>query len=116
MYRAKDSLLPIQYYNKLPKNQTCDVAYVMDPSIATSNTIIAVVSMLKRWGAKRIIVVSTSFIVEWLSFLIAMPLSIFFFHIAAVGRYWHSSRIVQVARDAPNYQCLRWSHGRATIS
>ena len=57
MYRAKDSLLPIQYYNKLPKLQACDVAYVLDPSIATSNTIIAVVSLLKRWGAKKIIVV-----------------------------------------------------------
>eukprot|EP00597_Dinobryon_sp_UTEXLB2267_P005992 CAMPEP_0170079638 /NCGR_PEP_ID=MMETSP0019_2-20121128/15963_1 /TAXON_ID=98059 /ORGANISM="Dinobryon sp., Strain UTEXLB2267" /LENGTH=228 /DNA_ID=CAMNT_0010293183 /DNA_START=57 /DNA_END=743 /DNA_ORIENTATION=- len=58
MYRAKDSLLPIQYYNKLPKLQACDVAYVLDPSIATSNTIIAVVSLLKRWGAKKIIVLA----------------------------------------------------------
>eukprot|EP01036_Dinobryon_divergens_P032975 gene32975-42669_t len=58
MYRAKDSLLPIQYYNKLPKHQACDVAYVLDPSIATSNTLIAVVSLLKRWGAKKIIVLA----------------------------------------------------------
>lgn len=58
MYRSKDSLLPIQYYNKLPKNQVCDVAYVVDPCIATSGTIEAVVSILKRWGAKRIVVVS----------------------------------------------------------
>ena len=57
MYRSKDSLLPIQYYNKLPKNQACDVAYVLDPSIATSNTITAVISLLKRWGAKKIVVV-----------------------------------------------------------
>lgn len=58
MYRSKDSLLPIQYYNRLPKNQTCDVAYVVDPCIATSNTIHAVVSILKKWGAKRIVVIA----------------------------------------------------------
>ena len=58
MYRAKESLLPIQYYNRLPKNKVCDVAYVVDPCIATSNTIHAVVSILKRWGAKRIVVIS----------------------------------------------------------
>lgn len=58
MYRSKDSLLPIQYYNRLPKNETCDVAYVVDPCIATSNTIHAVVSILKKWGAKRIVVIA----------------------------------------------------------
>jgi uracil phosphoribosyltransferase len=58
MYRQKDSLLPIQYYNKLPKDKKCDVAFIVDPCIATSNTIQAVVSIVKRWGAKRIVVVA----------------------------------------------------------
>ena len=58
MYRAKTSLLPVQYYNRLPKDTVCDVAYIMDPCIATSNTIHAVVSIVKRWGAKRIVVIS----------------------------------------------------------
>lgn len=58
MYRAKESLLPIQYYNRLPKHSTCDVAYVVDPCIATANTINAVVSILKRWGAKKIVVIA----------------------------------------------------------
>lgn len=58
MYRAKESLLPIQYYNRLPKGKTCDVAYVVDPCIATANTINAVVSILKRWGAKKIVVIA----------------------------------------------------------
>jgi len=58
MYRSKLSHLPVQYYNRLPKNQPCDIAYVVDPCIATSNTIHAVVSILKRWGAKKIIVIS----------------------------------------------------------
>jgi uracil phosphoribosyltransferase len=59
MYRAKESLLPIQYYNRLPKGQTCDVAYIVDPCIATANTVNAVVSILKRWGAKKIVVIAT---------------------------------------------------------
>lgn len=58
MYRSKDSLLPIQYYNRLPKEPNCDVAYVVDPCIATSNTVHAVVSILKRWGAKKIVVIA----------------------------------------------------------
>jgi uracil phosphoribosyltransferase len=58
MYRAKDSYLPVQYYNRLPKNQQCDVAFVVDPCIATANTVHAVVSILKRWGAKRIVVIA----------------------------------------------------------
>ena len=58
MYRAKDSLLPIQYYNRLPKHEQCDVAYIVDPCIATANTIHAVVSILKKWGARKIVVVA----------------------------------------------------------
>lgn len=58
MYRSKLSNLPVQYYNRLPRNEPCDVAFVVDPCIATSNTLHAVVSILKRWGAKRIVVIS----------------------------------------------------------
>jgi len=59
MYRAKESLLPVQYYNRLPRDQVCDVAYICDPCIATANTIHAVCSIVKRWGAKRIVVIAT---------------------------------------------------------
>jgi uracil phosphoribosyltransferase len=59
MYRAKASLLPVQYYNRLPKNETCDVAYICDPCIATSNTIHAVCSIVRKWAPKaRIVVVA----------------------------------------------------------
>jgi uracil phosphoribosyltransferase len=49
MYRNKTSLLPIQYYNKLPKDGASDVAYICDPCIATSNTLSACVNMVKKW-------------------------------------------------------------------
>jgi uracil phosphoribosyltransferase len=58
MYRAKGSLLPIQYYNRLPRDEKCDVAFITDPCIATSNTLQAAVSIVKRWGAKKIIVIA----------------------------------------------------------
>ena len=47
MYRSK-SLMPVQYYNRLPKKCEVDVAYVLDPLIATSATIISVAGILKK--------------------------------------------------------------------
>ena len=58
MFRSKSHNIPIQYYNRLPKDQACDVAYVVDPCIASSNTVSAVVSILKKWGAKRVVVIA----------------------------------------------------------
>jgi len=60
MYRSKGSLLPIQYYNRLPRDdgEKCDTAFITDPCIATSNTLQAAVSIVKRWGAKRIVIVA----------------------------------------------------------
>lgn len=53
MYRTK-TLMPVQYYNRLPKVCDVDVAYVLDPLIATSNTVISVVGILKKWGVAEI--------------------------------------------------------------
>ena len=59
MYRNKSSLLPIQYYNKLPRQASLcsEVAFVLDPMIAGGATISAVVSILKQWGAAKIVVI-----------------------------------------------------------
>ena len=59
MYRSHKSLLPVQYYNRLPRDQEpSDVCIVLEPIIATAATILAVTSILKAWGAKKIIVVA----------------------------------------------------------
>merc|ERR1712194_106281 len=50
--------MPVQYYNRLPKVCDVDVAYVLDPLIATSNTVISVVGILKKWGVSEIHVLS----------------------------------------------------------
>lgn len=84
MYRNKQSLLPVQYYNKLPKTCNAEVAIVLEPVIATgtsssglsvfakrftcspisplcivAGTIIATVAILKTWGVPKIKIVST---------------------------------------------------------
>jgi uracil phosphoribosyltransferase len=56
MYRTK-SLMPVQYYNRLPKKCDVDVAYVLDPLIATSATIISVCGIVKKWGVSEIHVI-----------------------------------------------------------
>jgi uracil phosphoribosyltransferase len=57
MYRGKD-MLPIQYYNRLPKTCIYDVAFILDPVISTSNTVSSVVGILSKWGVKKIHVIS----------------------------------------------------------
>lgn len=44
----KKGSMPVQYYNRLPRKCESDVAYVLDPIIATANTIMSVVSILKK--------------------------------------------------------------------
>lgn len=58
MYRNKNSLMPIQYYNKLPKDHACDIAFICDPCIATANSLSACINLIKKWGAKKIIVIA----------------------------------------------------------
>ncbi|CAM9359456.1 unnamed protein product, partial [Ascophyllum nodosum] len=58
MYRNPGSNIPVQYYNRLPKGNPSDVALILDPVIASSRTITAVVSIVKKWGAKKIKVVT----------------------------------------------------------
>ncbi|CAM9355970.1 unnamed protein product [Choristocarpus tenellus] len=58
MYRNPGSMIPVQYYNRLPKGHPSDVALVLDPIIASSRTICAVVSIVKKWGARKVKVVT----------------------------------------------------------
>jgi len=61
LFRDKHTLSPVEYYNKLPPLNTAsqvDIAFVVDPIIATGGTAATVVSILKEWGVKRIIFTS----------------------------------------------------------
>ncbi|KAG1056079.1 hypothetical protein G6F46_005918 [Rhizopus delemar] len=52
IYREKMSHQPVEYYNKLPQIPNVNICYVLDPIIATGNTAVATVNMLKDWGLK----------------------------------------------------------------
>jgi uracil phosphoribosyltransferase len=51
IYRDKTSLLPVEYYNKLPKRVDCDTVFVLDPCPISGATAIAAIDILKAWGA-----------------------------------------------------------------
>jgi uracil phosphoribosyltransferase len=54
LYRDHRTLLPVEYYNKLPVEPTVDICLVLDPMLATAGSATATVKLLKEWGAKRI--------------------------------------------------------------
>ena len=61
LFRDKHTLLPVEYYNKLPSPGAAglvDVAFVVDPIIATGGTAATVVAILKEWGVQKIIFTS----------------------------------------------------------
>ncbi len=54
LFRDEETLRPVEYYNKLPVSPTVDVCLVLDPMLATGGSAVAVVDILKEWGARRI--------------------------------------------------------------
>lgn len=58
IFREKKTMQPVEYYNKLPEHCQVDIAYVLDPMIATGGTAIAAIDILKEWGVGRIKVIA----------------------------------------------------------
>ena len=54
LYRDHRTLLPVEYYNKLPVQPTVDICFVLDPMLATAGSATATVKVLKEWGAQKI--------------------------------------------------------------
>jgi uracil phosphoribosyltransferase len=54
LFRDEQTLRPVEYYNKLPVSPTVDVCVVLDPMLATGGSAVAVMNILKEWGARRI--------------------------------------------------------------
>jgi uracil phosphoribosyltransferase len=54
LYRDHRTLKPIAYYNKLNNKTRLDVAYVVDPMLATGGSAVAAIDELKKWGVRRI--------------------------------------------------------------
>lgn len=54
LYRDPDTLKPVEYYVKLPKDVSDREMIVVDPMLATGGSAIEAVNVLKRNGAKNI--------------------------------------------------------------
>lgn len=61
LFRDKHTLSPVEYYNKLPApgaHGRVDIAFVVDPIIATGGTAATVVAILREWGVRKVIFTS----------------------------------------------------------
>ncbi len=54
LYRDPETLQPVQYYLKLPDDIEQRQVIVVDPMLATGNSAVAAISLLKEAGARRI--------------------------------------------------------------
>lgn len=54
LYRDPASLLPVEYYLKLPEDMAARLAIVVDPMLATGRSAAAAVARLKQAGAREI--------------------------------------------------------------
>ena len=57
MFKRSGSDRPVEYYSRLPKHggDSCDIAFILDPVVATAKTMTPVIAKLKAWGAHRIV-------------------------------------------------------------
>lgn len=54
IYRDHATLLPVEYYSRLQGLPTANLYLILDPMLATGQSAVAAVDMLKRWGATRV--------------------------------------------------------------
>ena len=54
LYRDPETLQPVQYYCKLPDQLQDRICIVVDPMLATGNSSVAAIDLLKRAGATNI--------------------------------------------------------------
>ena len=49
-YRDEKTLCPVEYYKKLPAGGAVDVAFVLDPMLATGGSAVAALEAVEKWG------------------------------------------------------------------
>ena len=54
LYRNEETLEPVEYYSKLPKDCSEREIFVVDPMLATGGSSVAAIQMLKERGCKNI--------------------------------------------------------------
>ncbi|MBV0892240.1 uracil phosphoribosyltransferase [Paracoccus sp. Z118] len=54
LYRDPETLQPVEYYSKVPANLDLRMVIVVDPMLATGNSSVAAIDMLKKAGARNL--------------------------------------------------------------
>jgi uracil phosphoribosyltransferase len=54
LYRDEETAKPVSYYSKLPESSPVDVAFVLDPMLATGGSAALACETLMEWGVKSI--------------------------------------------------------------
>lgn len=54
LFRDEKTLEPVEYYSKFSEHKPVDIAFVLDPMLATGGSACVAVARLKSWGVKRI--------------------------------------------------------------
>ncbi len=54
LYRDEETAKPVRYYDKLPPGEPVEIAFVLDPMLATGGSAILACEVLQEWGVKRI--------------------------------------------------------------
>ncbi|BFZ54083.1 hypothetical protein PYCC9005_001114 [Savitreella phatthalungensis] len=58
LFREEATLAAVEYYNRLPSMRAdgpVDLAFILDPIVATGNTATAAIQILQEWGISRIV-------------------------------------------------------------
>lgn len=53
LYRDEETAQPVEYYSKLPPRNPVDVAFILDPMLATGGSATAALETLYSWGVHR---------------------------------------------------------------
>ena len=54
LFRDEKTLEPVEYYSKFSEHKPVDIAFVLDPMLATGGSACVAVARLKSWGVKKI--------------------------------------------------------------
>ncbi|MFV0443314.1 MAG: uracil phosphoribosyltransferase [Planctomycetaceae bacterium] len=54
LYRDEVSAQPVEYYSQLPDQRPVDIAFVLDPMLATGGSATLALEALQRWGVREI--------------------------------------------------------------
>jgi uracil phosphoribosyltransferase len=54
LYRDEETALPVEYYRKLPAGNPVDIAFVLDPMLATGGSATMALAALTQWGVPRL--------------------------------------------------------------